>query len=76
MLKQGELGVVRTPAIDERINLARFDQAAETGADTVATACSFCLIMMDDAVKVRGNEGSVAVKDIAELVAEGLTQDG
>ena len=57
---------------DERINLLRFDQALETGADTVATACSFCLIMMDDARKVRGAEETVAVKDIAELVAEGL----
>ena len=61
---------------DERVNLARFDQAIETGAETVATACSFCLIMMDDAVKVRGKEGAVAVKDIAELVAEGLAGDG
>lgn len=56
----------------ERMNLARVRQAAATGADTVATACSFCMIMVDDAVKVEGLEDSLAAKDIAELVAENL----
>jgi len=57
---------------DERINLARFDQAVATGADTIATACSFCLIMLDDARKVRGKEETVQVEDIAEIVAASL----
>ncbi|UCD38569.1 MAG: (Fe-S)-binding protein, partial [Fidelibacterota bacterium] len=56
----------------ERINLERFDQAMSTGADTLATACTFCLIMLDDACKVRGQEESIRVKDIAELVVENL----
>ncbi len=56
----------------ERINVTRFDQALATGAETVATACSYCLIMLDDACKVRGKEESVKIKDIAELVAENL----
>jgi Fe-S oxidoreductase len=56
----------------DRMNLARVRQAATTGAGTVATACSFCAIMMDDAVKVEGKEDSLAVKDVAELVAEAL----
>ncbi|UCH11198.1 MAG: (Fe-S)-binding protein, partial [Fidelibacterota bacterium] len=57
----------------KRINLERFDQALETGADTLATACSFCMIMLDDAVKVRGKEESIQIRDIAELAADGLT---
>lgn len=56
----------------ERINFTRFDQAVEAGVDTIATACSFCLIMLDDARKVRGKEESMQLKDIAELVAENL----
>ena len=56
----------------ERINLNRFDQAVATGAQTVVTACSFCMIMMDDARKVRGEEERVQVKDIAELIADSL----
>ncbi len=57
---------------NQRINLARFDQLAATQAGTVATACSFCLIMLDDACKVRDRENSVQVKDIAEIVVEGI----
>jgi Fe-S oxidoreductase len=57
---------------EDRMNLARVRQAAETGASTVATACSFCAIMMDDAVKVEGKEDSLAVKDVAELVADAI----
>ncbi len=60
----------------ERINFDRFDQAVEAGADTIATACAFCTIMLDDARKVRDKEESVRVKDIAELVAENLVVAG
>jgi len=56
----------------DRMNLARVRQAAATGASTVATACSFCMIMMDDGVKVEGKEDTLQVKDVAELVADSL----
>lgn len=57
----------------ERINHNRFKQAAETGATTVATACNFCNIMMEDGMKVTGNDENMKVMDIAELVAKSLT---
>ncbi|MFQ6605541.1 MAG: (Fe-S)-binding protein [Fidelibacterota bacterium] len=57
----------------QRINLERFDQALNSGADGVVTACSFCSIMMDDAMKVRGKEDTFQVRDVAEMVAEQLT---
>ena len=41
----------------DRMNLSRIRQAKATGAKTVATGCSFCMIMMDDAVKVEGHRG-------------------
>ena len=56
----------------ERMNLARIRQAKETGAQSVATGCSFCMIMLDDAVKVEGLEEDLEVRDIAEFVADGL----
>ena len=37
----------------KRINLERTDEALATGADVVSTACPYCLIMLDDAVKER-----------------------
>ncbi len=52
----------------DRININRFDEAIQTNAATIATACSFCLIMMDDAMKVQGKEQDVEVLDLAELV--------
>lgn len=50
-----------------RINLERADEALATGADVVATGCPYCLIMLDDAVKVRGREEEVKILDVAQL---------
>ncbi len=51
-----------------RVNATRFAEAKETGAETVAVGCPFCLTMMTDAAKADG--GEIQVKDVAELVAE------
>lgn len=56
----------------DRINIIRFREAFETGAKTIATACSFCLFMMDDAVKVEEKEDTVQIQDIAEIVANNI----
>jgi Fe-S oxidoreductase len=56
----------------ERINYVRFQEAIDTGVDVVATSCSFCTFMMDDAMKVKGKEDSMQVLDIAEMVAKAL----
>lgn len=56
----------------ERINNVRFQEAIDTGVDVVATACSFCTIMMDDAMKLKGKEDSMQVLDIAEMVVGAL----
>jgi Fe-S oxidoreductase/nitrate reductase gamma subunit len=52
--------------LGDRINHARCHQAIETGADTVTSACPFCLTMFRDGM--RDTEGSQEVKDIAQLV--------
>lgn len=56
----------------ERINVIRAKQAAETGADTVATACPFCLTMMTDGLSLTGQEGKMQARDLAEIVADHL----
>ena len=53
-----------------RINLTRFQEAQATGANTLAVACPFCKIMLNDAAKELKSD--MAVKDVAELVAEHL----
>lgn len=57
---------------DKRVNMVRFGDVEESGAQLAATACPFCNIMLDDARKMKGKEDDVDVKDIAELVAEAL----
>jgi Fe-S oxidoreductase len=58
----------------QRVNEARFKEARETGTDTVAVGCPFCMTMLSDASRAEG--GSVPVKDVAELVAERLKTRG
>lgn len=65
MFKEDEPGV-------KRINIERADEALETGASIIASACPFCNTMMTDGVKNREKEGSVAVLDIAEMIADSM----
>jgi Fe-S oxidoreductase len=51
-----------------RISAMRVTQAIATGAETIAVACPFCMIMLTDAVK--GEAESLNVVDVAELIAE------
>ena len=52
------------------INEERVREAAETGAETLAVACPFCTVMLDDGVKSRGDE--MRVVDVSTLLAESL----
>ncbi|MFT4736188.1 MAG: heterodisulfide reductase subunit D [Cyclobacteriaceae bacterium] len=54
----------------KEINIERTEEALQTGADTIAVGCPFCLTMMSDGIKNKEKEGEVKVKDLAELIAE------
>jgi Fe-S oxidoreductase len=58
--------------IGKRVNVERTEQALATGAKTVAVGCPFCMTMMTDGTKAKDVEGSLQVRDLAELVAERL----
>jgi len=58
--------------IGKRVNMERTEEALGTGADVVSTACPFCMIMLDDAVKASGRGDDVAVLDIAQVVERSL----
>jgi len=53
-----------------QINVERAREAAETGADTLAVACPFCTVMLDDGVRETGT--GMRVADVATLLAESL----
>jgi 3-keto-L-gulonate-6-phosphate decarboxylase len=42
--------------------------AAEAGANVMVTACPFCMVNIEDAIKVAGMEGKMTAIDLAELV--------
>ena len=55
-----------------RINHRRLDDALEVGAEVVATACPYCLLMFDDAIRSKGLGDQIQVMDIAEVITEKL----
>ena len=52
------------------INAERVREAAETGAETLAVACPFCTVMLDDGVRETG--AGLRVADVSTLLAESL----
>lgn len=56
-----------------RINEERTREALETSAETIASACPFCMTMMTDGIKHFEKTEEVKVKDIAEIVLENLS---
>ena len=63
-----------------RVNAARTQQALATGAETLATACPFCMVMLrdglTDAGRGAGSDHPVTSQDIAELLAEAALPPG
>jgi Fe-S oxidoreductase len=50
----------------------RVKEAISLGAKVIATSCPFCLLTLEDAVKISGSADRIVVKDIAELIAESI----
>jgi heterodisulfide reductase subunit D len=50
----------------------RIHQVLDTGAEILLTACPFCNITLNDAVKALEKENSLAVMDITELLCISL----
>ena len=51
------------------INIERTEQALETQPDIIAAGCPFCNTMLSDGVKNKEKEDSLAVLDLAEMIA-------
>jgi Fe-S oxidoreductase/nitrate reductase gamma subunit len=64
--------IIAEEKIGSRINIARVHMAKETGAPLLVSNCPFCLTMFEDGIKTGDCEGELAVKDLAEIVAERL----
>ncbi|HTT58733.1 MAG TPA: (Fe-S)-binding protein [Acidimicrobiales bacterium] len=60
--------------IGKRVNMDRTQEALGTGAGTISTACPFCMIMLDDAVKASGRGDEVAVVDISQVMEQSFAE--
>ncbi len=65
----GGMSFIEEPP-DKRVNQERAREALATGADVLAVGCPFCMTMMEDGINARG--GGMRVKDIAEVLLDGL----
>ena len=68
----GGLMLFYEPEEEERMGVLRVRMAAEAGANVIVTACPFCLVNMEDAIKVAGLEGQMQAVDLCELAAAQL----
>ena len=59
--------------VGSRVNVARAEEALKETPDTVCVACPYCMTMFMDAFKDLDKERT-RVRDVAEVVAEGLRQ--
>ncbi len=64
----GGLALFYEPREEERMGVRRVRMAAEAGANVLVTACPFCMVNVQDAIKVAGLEGQMSAIDLAELV--------
>jgi Fe-S oxidoreductase len=65
MFKEAEKG-------DKEVFIERTEEALETGADVIVTACPYCMVMMTDGLKYKNKEEEVKNFDIAELIEQSL----
>ena len=62
--------VFREEHVGDRINHARIQQLDASGAETVATACPFCLTMCRDGASELNIGERLQTRDVAELLAD------
>ncbi len=59
---------VESESTEERLSVTRVKDADYLGIDVIATACPFCLLTLEDAVKTANLEGKIRVMDVIEIL--------
>jgi Fe-S oxidoreductase len=68
----GGLMLFYEPEEEQRMGVLRVDMARKAGANVIVTACPFCLVNIEDAIKVAGLEGQMEAIDLSELIERQL----
>jgi Fe-S oxidoreductase len=71
----GGLMLFYEPKEEQRIGVKRVEMAAEAGANVIVTACPFCMVNIEDAIKVAGLEGKMTAIDLAELAEQQMVRE-
>ena len=71
----GGLMLFYEPEEEQRMGVLRVEMAKEAGANVIVTACPFCLVNIEDAIKVAGLEGEMEALDLVELVEQHMIVD-
>ena len=71
----GGLMLFYEPKEDQRMGVKRVQMAAEAGANVIVTSCPFCMVNIEDAIKVAGMEGKMTAIDLAELVDQQIVRE-
>jgi Fe-S oxidoreductase len=58
--------------MDENHGVRRVQEAMATGAEIIATACPYCIRMLNDAITTLGAHNKIAVRDVAELLLQSV----
>jgi Fe-S oxidoreductase len=66
----GGLALFYEPPEEKRMGQVRVEMAKEAGADVIVTACPFCMVHIEDAIKTTGLAGEMQVIDLVELINE------
>ena len=72
----GGLMLFYEPKEEQRMGVKRVQMAADAGANVIVTACPFCMVNLEDAIKVAGLEGKMTAIDLAELVDQEMVREG
>ena len=66
----GGLMLFYEPEEEQRMGVLRVEMAKKAGANVIVTACPFCLVNIEDAIKVAGLEGEMEAIDLCELIEQ------
>ena len=72
----GGLMLFYEPEEELRMGVVRVKMAKAAGADVIITACPFCLVNIEDAIKVAGLEGQMEAMDLCELIDRHIERHG
>jgi Fe-S oxidoreductase len=72
----GGLMLFYEPIEEKRMGQLRVEMAEKAGASVIVTACPFCMVNIEDAIKTSGLEGKMQAIDLVELIDRHMITEG